>query len=299
MDYYINPQSLSGVFTVPNSVVDNYFKFSKPEHIKVLLYVLRNMYKDPETVEIAEECSLSEYEIKEALLYWADAGVLLPKDAPVVVEKQRKTPVKKITKPTRNDIAKKSQTDPKIQFLLLETEKRLGRVLKSNEASDLVWIYDDQGLDVSVILLVIQYALSKGKDKIPFISDVCLKLVDKGIDNIADADVELHKMDLVEKCWQMASAIFGLEKRKPSAKESETVTKWFDEWKISKELVSLAYDECVNKKSKFSFPYVAKIIESWHQNGYQKPEDIEEKPEKESFASYDIDLYEKMINSKD
>ena len=86
MDYYINPQSLSGVFTVPNSVVDNYFKFSKPEHIKVLLYVLRNMYKDSETVEIAEESGLSEYEVKEALRYWADAGGLLPKDAPVVVE---------------------------------------------------------------------------------------------------------------------------------------------------------------------------------------------------------------------
>ena len=61
----------------------------------------------------------------------------------------------------------------------------------------------------------------------------------------------------------------------------------------------MAYDECVNKKSKFSFPYVAKIIEVWHEKGYMKPEDIEKAPKKNDFASYDMDLYEKMINSKD
>lgn len=299
MDYYINPQSLSGVFTVPNTVVDNYFKFSKPEHIKVLLFVLRNMYKDPEISEIAEECGFSEYEVKEALLYWADANVLLPKDIPAVSQKQKKTSVKQSSKPSRNDIAKKSEADPKIQFLLLETEKRMGRILKDNETRDLVWLYDDQGLDISVILLVIQYAISKEKANIRFIEDVCLKLIDKEIDNIADADTELHKMDLSEKCWQIVSAIFGIDKRKPSAKESEAVTKWIAEWKMSKEMISLAYDECVNKKSKFSFPYVAKVIEVWHQKGYMKPEDIEKAPKKNDFASYDMDLYEKMINSKD
>ena len=78
MDYYLNPMSLSGAFPVPNSVVDNYFKFSKAENIKVLLYVLRNMSADPDNNQIANDCNLDEYEVKEALLYWADAGIILP-----------------------------------------------------------------------------------------------------------------------------------------------------------------------------------------------------------------------------
>ena len=63
-----------------------------------------------------------------------------------------------------------------------------------------------------------------------------------------------------------------------------------------------AYEECVNTKSKFSFPYTAKIIESWHEKGFKTPKDIEKQEktaDKEDFAAYDIDLFEKMLNTKD
>ena len=300
MTYYINPSSLSGVFTVPNSVVDRYFKLSNPQHIKVLLYVLRNLSDDPEESVIAKECGLSEYDVKEALLYWADAGIILPKSAPATnVQKEKKTAVKQNEKPSRRDIAKRSTEDSKIQYLLCEAQKRFARNLKDNEARTLVWLYDDQGLDVSVILLVVQYAITKGKGNIRFIESVCLDLADKGIDTIVDTDIELHKRDLQDKCWAIVCSAFGIERRKPSKKESETAEIWINEWKISKEMLSVAYDECVDKKSKFSFPYVAKIIENWHNAGYEKPEDIKGKSEKQNFASYDIDLYEKMINAKD
>ncbi len=298
MNYYINPTVLSGVFTVPNLVVDRYFKLSDPQHIKVLLYVLRNIGNDPEESTIAEECNLSEYDVKEALLYWADAGIILPKTAPVA-SPDKKIAVKLNEKPSRRDIAKRSMEDSKIQYLVCEAQKRFARNLKDNETRTLVWLYDDQGVDVSVILLVIQYAIAKEKGNIRFIEKVCLDLADKGINNISDADTELHKRDLADKCWLAVCTAFGIERRKPSKKESETATMWLNDWGISKEMLSLAYDECVDKKSKFSFPYIAKIIENWHKEGYKKPEDIKGKPQKENFASYDIDLYEKMINAKE
>ena len=64
-------------------------------------------------------------------------------------------------------------------------------------------------------------------------------------------------------------------------------------------MLKLAYDTCVDSKSKFSFPYVAKIIENWHNNGYKTPNDIKDDKPKNNTATYDIDLYEKMLNSKD
>ena len=305
MDYYLNPLSLSGAFPVPNLVVDNYFKFSKAEHIKVLLYVLRNMSSDPDNTQIATDCNLDEYEVKEALLYWADAGIILPKTATVPVSEKKeenRVVVKRSERPSRSEIAKMSLEDPKIQYLLGEAQKRLGRNLRDTEQRTLVWLYDDAELPVSVILLVLQYAISKDKPKISFVESVAVDLANKGIDNIADADEELHKLDLENKAWQTVSAVFGLDRRKPSEKERKTAVMWLVDWKISKEMLSLAYDECVNKKSKFVFSYVAKIVENWHNEGYTKPEDIkhtEKNEETEDFASYDIDLYEKMLNSKD
>lgn len=303
MDYYINPTAcLEGAFTVPSSVVDRYFKFSKAEHIKILLYILKNMTEIPDESVIAKACGVSDYEVKEALLYWADAGILLAKDTKVnTTEKEPRRTVKKDIKPTRSEILKLSMSDPKIKYLLDEAQKRLARNLKDNETRTLVWLYDDQGMEISIILLILQYAILKEKMNIRFIESVAMNLLDKGIDNIADADAELHRQDLGEKAWLAVSDIFGLERRKPSEKEKAAVILWLDEWKISKELLKAAYDECVNKKSKFSFPYVSKIIENWHKDGITSPDQIDstQKNQKANYASYDIDLYEKMLNAKD
>ena len=67
-------------------------------------------------------------------------------------------------------------------------------------------------------------------------------------------------------------------------------------------MLKAAYDACVDGISEFSMPYVSTIIEKWHKNGYKKPQDINgaDKPkQQESFAAYDIDLFEKMLNTKD
>ena len=60
-----------------------------------------------------------------------------------------------------------------------------------------------------------------------------------------------------------------------------------------------AYDTCIDAKSKYSFAYIAKIIENWHTNGYTKPQDIKPKTNDKMQGAYDIDLFEKMLNSKD
>ncbi len=303
MDYYINPTALiEGAFTVPVSIVDRYFKFSKPESIKVLLFILRNMADIPDERFIAENCSVSVYDVKEALLYWADVGILVPKASGAsATEKKEAAAVIKNEKPTRQDVLNRSLEDPKIKYLLNEAQKKFARNLKDNETRTLVWLYDDQGLEVSVILLLLQYAEAKGKKNIRFIESVAADLVNKGIFDIVAADEELHRKDLGEKAWATVCGIFGLERRKPSQKETDAAVKWLDEWQLSKEMIFAAYEECVNKKSKFSFPYVAKILENWHSEGYKTTEDIENGSNKaqQSFASYDIDLYEKMINAKD
>ena len=63
MNFYINPACLTSAFTVPAAVVDNHLKFTKAEHIKVLLFVMRNMMSDVSEQAIAEATDLSEYDV--------------------------------------------------------------------------------------------------------------------------------------------------------------------------------------------------------------------------------------------
>ena len=302
MNYRINPTVFSAVFTVPTAVADNHLKLARGEHIKVLLYIMRNMTAPIEPNVIAEATGITEYDVKEALVYWEDAGILSC-DYPVAQNTEIKPKMTaKAEKPTRNDVALRGAEDEKISYLLRETQLRLGRNLKSNEASTLVWLYDDEGLDVSLILMIVQYAAAHNKANIRFIESTAVDWINKGIADVAAADIELNLLAMGEQAWKIVSSAFGLERRKPSKKETEHVRQWIYDWKISKELLCAAYDECVNAKSKFSFPYVAKIIENWHKDGINSPDDIEKKPkpqEKEDFGAFDLDLYEKMINSRD
>lgn len=299
MDYYINPSVYASAFALPSDVADKFLKLAKGEHIKVLIYIMRNAADLPDVEEISANTDVSVYDVKEALFFWADAGVLVQKE--VNSTEDRPKTVKKVLKPQREDVAKRGLEDPKIRYMLNETQLKFGRNLKSNETSTLVWLYDDQGLDVSLILLIVQYAVTHNKKNIRFIESVATDWIDKGIDNLADADDELRKLALGEQAWAVVQNVFGLERRKPSKKETELSVLWIDEWKISKEMLACAYEACVDAKSKFSFPYVAKIIENWHAKGYKTPKDIiSEKPEEDDKkAAYDLDLFEKMLNAKD
>ena len=302
MNYRINPSAFSAVFTVPAEVADRHLKLARGEHIKVLLYIMRNMTVPINTSVIAEAVGISEYDVKEALLYWADAGILIcDGDLKENAEIKPKT-VNRAQKPTRRDVARRGNEDEKISYLLRETQMRLGRNLKSNETGTLVWLYDDEGLDVSLILMIVQYAAAHNKANIRFIESTAVDWINKGIDTVADADAELNRMAMGDQAWKIVSSAFGLERRKLSKKETELSLLWVNDWKMSKEMLEAAYEECVNAKSKFSFPYTAKIIDSWHEKGFKTPKDIQKSKqdvEKEGYAAYDIDLFEKMLNTKD
>lgn len=305
MGYYINPAAFSAVFTVPAEVADRHLKLAKGGHIKALLYIMRNMSSGIDAAVLADKCGITEYEANEALLYWADAGILIPDNPQPAAEKIKPAAVKKQEKPARGDVARRGAEDGKIKYLLQETQMRFGRNLKSNETSTLVWLYDDQGMDVSLILMIVQYAAAHNKANMRFIESTAVDWLDRGIDTVSAADEELRKIAMGEEAWRIVSAVFGLERRKPSKKENELSLKWINEWKISKEMLETAYDACVDAKSKFSFAYVAKIIESWHEKGYKKPEDIEKRTgasgagDEPGYAAYNLELFEEMLNTKD
>lgn len=301
MEYLINPSAFTAAFTVPASVVDQYLKLAKGEHIKVLLYLLRNMSDELSEETVAQETDVSLFDVKEALLYWADAGILLPKATPVAPKPQKRA-IAHAQKPDRNDVARRGAEDPKIRYLLNEAQMRLGRNLKSNETTTLVWLYDDEGMDISLILMIVQYAVENGKANIRFIEATALNWINRGITDIAEADEALRKLTVGEQAWRTVSAAFGLEKRKPSPKETELSALWIDTWGMSSAMLEAAYAACVDAKSKFSFAYTAKILETWHEKGYRKPEDIKtkEKTKKDDgYAAYDLDLFEEMLNTKD
>lgn len=298
MIYNVNPAIFSSTYAIPTDVADKYLKIATHIQLKVLLYFMRNISDGIDSQKISDALRLDINETEDALLFWQQCGILTgatPKEEP-------KTVVVKSTLPSRTDVIKRGLEDKQLMFLLREAQLKFGRNLKQNESQLLVSLYDDHGMDPSVILLLLGYAVREGKCNLTFVKKTATHWLESGVETIMDAENLIAEAAKQNLAWSVVQSAFGIERRNPSTKEAELSNLWVNEWKISTELLKAAYDACVDAKTKLSMPYVAKIIESWHKDGITNPEQISAKKKnvkpqgKNDFAGYDLDLFEKMLN---
>ena len=305
MNYFINPSSFTAVFTLPCDVVDKHLKLADETKIKVLLYALRNLSAGIDATAISDTLSLPLSEAEDALLYWVQAGILGSSGVTTNEDKDLSKPVLKNAKPSRQDVARRGLEDERVRFLMAQAQQHFGRGLKTNESSSLLWLYDDLGMDISVILLLLQYAANSDKLNISFIEKTALFWIKNNVKSVADAEAQIAETARKNTAWHIVETAFGIKHRNPSPKELEKADRWLNEWEISRELLHCAYNACVDQKSEFIFSYTAKVLEDWHKRGIKTAEDVEkdasgraketEKTQKQS--SLDIEAFEKMLDT--
>lgn len=306
MKYLINPSAFIGAFAVPSTVVDKYIKLSSAVQLKVLLVCMRNASSPIDSDEIAKIIGISVSEVDDAILYWSECDVLNTETPAAKTAEVKEEIVSRLEKPNRVDVAKRGNEDPKIRFLLREAQMKFGRNLKTNEASTFVWLCDDLGLDVSVLLLLIEYAVSENKKNISFIEKTAIKWKENGVETLVDAENEIKKAAQNKLAVSVVWKAFGIDSRKPSENEQKYCNIWVNEWGINSELLLRAYNICIDNKSKLVFQYINTVLENWHKKGYKTVADTVEgekstpkqtKQGKNNFAAYDLDAFEKMLNS--
>ena len=310
MEYYINPDTFGKFFTFPAEIADKHLKLASETQLKVILYIFRNMSCVPNIHDISAFLNISDGEAEDAVLYWCSTGILLAVGntdtaqtvQPVKKPKTAKPAVKAM--PTREDIGIAAARNDNFKRLINEAQIKLGRLLKINESATLLWLLEDQGMDVSVILMLMEYAISENRCNMGFIEKTAISWINDGVVTILDAENRIKSMYAQKTAWKAVERAFGFEDRQPSDKELEYARLWINEWEMPSELLKLAYDKCVDAKSKFVMGYTAKILEKWHNSGYKTVNDVntgekksvKAKTPKNDFSTYDIDLVEKIIS---
>ena len=298
MIYNVNPAIFSSTYAIPTDVADKYLKIATHTQLKVLLYFMRNISDGIDSQKISDALRLDINETEDALLFWQQCGILTG----ATPKEELKTVVVKSTLPSRTDVIKRGLEDKQLMFLLREAQLKFGRNLKQNESQLLVSLYDDHGMDPSVILLLLGYAVREGKCNLTFVKKTATHWLESGVETVMDAENLIAESAKQNLAWSVVQSAFGIERRNPSTKEAELSNLWVNEWKISTELLKAAYDACVDAKTKLSMPYVSKIIESWHKDDITNPEQVSAKKKnvkpqgKNDYAGYDLDLFEKMLN---
>ena len=328
MEYSLDIGAWNTVFAVPCALVDRHLRLAGKEQLQVILWLLRHAGESFSADNLAEGLGISRDSVLDALDYWKDrglvaenAGALFPvpqtavparqeampavdKAAEIVPDPQespadtKKIPKKRLAKPDAAYLAARMKQSDTIRSLLQEAEATLG-ILSPAMTSVILASCDDYGLPAEVVVMLLHYAKEVGKTGTAYIDSVARDWAESGVFTLEAAEEKLQELSEKRLAWGKVSAAAGLPKRSPSKKEEEAAYHWVYEWGFLPELLTAAYERCVDNTGKFSAAYMNRILERWHKKDIHTLEQVaaeeqSKNEEKSKKTSYDIDEVEKL-----
>ena len=300
MNYKINPLAFTGIFAVPTAVVDDNLRLASALQLKTLLYMLRHATDTGLTLaDISKATGYDEADIDDALIFWAERGLLVKGDsapAPVVTVKET-TPfsvketspaaspapvqsVKKVeeipvTKPNQEQVAARLSESEELRLLFAEAQNILGKTVGYDGQSTLIMMHDSYGLPVEVILMAIEYNKNKGKTGFASISKTGREWSELEIDSIEAAIEYIEQHNVVDETWQKLRSMTEITNKNPTQKQQRMLTAWIKEYGFNVDMIYFAYEEAIDNTGKISFEYMDKVLLNWYKNSVKTPQDIQ------------------------
>ncbi|MBR6045859.1 MAG: DnaD domain protein [Ruminococcus sp.] len=326
MTYKIDISSWGRFFTVPCAVADKYIKLADGDYVKVLLCILAGSSSTVDSKALSDASGVNEAKVCDAVLYWSQNGVIsvngqaqpapaeaVPAAAPVRTEAPADAaPAPKTVASVRlspRDLADRIESSPELKYLVSEFEKIKGSDIKHHEIMGLINLTEYYGFDAESLLLIITYCHELGKTSISYIERVGKDWAERGINEYSEVEAEIVKQSRQRSFEHKVCRAFGIE-TKLSPKQSEYIRSW-QELGMSVELLTIAYDKCMDAINKLDFRYIDKIVRGWADRRLTTPDQIaaEDKARYESYqkkhgsdkseTSYDIDRWEEFAMNYD
>ncbi len=305
-------KDINGVFLMPKKAL-KYAVSAKKSELKVLIYLFANI--DSFNIDKAcEELSESADSIRSALSFWRGAGIIEEWENGAEGDSEKEDSAlsqstSAAKKPSERgystlEIADARKNDSDFSHLVDFVESLTGELLNSLKQGDLLYLYDNLGMQCDVIMGIAAHCADEGKTKIRYIVKTAEGIHNDGVRTYKELESYLAAKKSYKEYSSFVKKLIGAGDRAFTAGEEKTVKSWECEMCISKELVEYAYERTVSLISKPSLAYMAKIIESWHNDGIKTVEQAKksaegntakksrktELSEKAKNAGFDIDL---------
>ena len=321
MSIKINFGAFNQVFAVPSALVDSHLKLATESQLKVLLYILRLGSDNITAEDISKAVGVHISEVENALSFWDDRGLVSTdtqeqnikintnnevEDASVISAQNDDAPKKvtltsRLQRPDISFVASRLSTDKELTDLMNDIEFALGKFLSAGDKATVVMIKETLGLPCEVIILLVNYCVSRGKGNMRAIERMAANWSDRGIFTMEQADQMISHLDMSNNAWQKVSKIFGIKNiGLPTDAQLSYADTWCNEWKFSDEMLLEAYTRCVNSKGEYSIRYINGILKKWYADKIFNLDDLmisdsKKKSKKKSSdrnASYDIETFE-------
>lgn len=284
------------------------------------LYWLKSDSQDPEQAAAALCRTMREIGAAEEKLRRMD--LLPPFGAPAqpVSDKQYASgrdrevlpPAEELPQYSAEDIARRSREDSGFSAVLADAARVIGRNLSSSDTRTLFGIYDYLGIPAEVIVLLLTYCAEQfqeryGSSRRPSaraIEKLAYQWAREEIMTLEQAEAYINAQKERRGELGRIKALLNIYGRELTATEEKYITSWL-EMGFHEEAIAIAYDRTLMQTNALKWPYMNKILLSWHEKGLHTAKEIEEKdsrrpgkkPEaREEVRPVDMDALRKIID---
>ena len=174
---------------------------------------------------------------------------------------------------TENDVLAAMDTEVDFRALLGEVQRQLGKPLNTEELKILLGFVRYLGLPADVITLLVYFckdrAQKMGKSRNPSLRTIekeAYVWAEKGIDTMEEASAYIRQQQLRFSQVGRIMQILQIRGRNLAAGERNYLRQWL-EMGFGEEAIGLAYERSCLNTGGLSWPYMNKILRSWHEQG--------------------------------
>lgn len=161
-------------------------------------------------------------------------------------------------------------------------EEKLGKKLTTPDLAILLGLYDQLGLPADVIFLLVGFCAERTAQRYGEGRRPTLRQIERegytwarlGLMNQESAAAYIKKYHRSREAMPRIMRLMRLGERTPSPSEEKYLLAW-DEMGFDDEAIELAYDKTIVKCKELKWPYMNKILCSWHQKGLHTLAQIE------------------------
>ena len=262
----LNSDLCCDALVIPGAAVEKCLREANESQLKIYLYLLKYGQKDSTVSSIADFFNYSEQDVKRALRFWNGKAA-----APKAVTGGNVVEFSGRTMYSKEKIAE-FMDKPDVGQLMFVAEKYMGRPIKPDEVSSILYIYDELGFPADLVEYLLEYCMSNNKKSFRSIEAVASEWKEAGVKTLAAAKKLTRH---VPKEMKEVLEALGFEKdHQPVEAEIAYVRRWTEFYGYGMDIIREACSRTVLATGKPSFRYANSILKGWHDQKVEKPEDI-------------------------
>lgn len=164
--------------------------------------------------------------------------------------------------------------DPTFGGICSFFEANSGRILNRRELETLLSVHETLRLPPDVMILLVGECVKRGRLTAREVERLAYHWYDLGLTDYEKAAGYLAQMKERSSRGAKVLALLGIKDRQPGESEQKYIDKW-DKMGISDELLRAACDRTLLGAHRLSWPYMDKILTSWHEKGIRTPQQAE------------------------